>query len=329
MKNERTSSLGMANPVFPGVPRIESPAFALDALSDLTEEEKSVARRLNEEGYAVIDFPDPDVDARIERIKASLGPSFGIALDDPASDKTKGERRIQDAWKFNGDVRAIASNSAIIEMLTRLYGRRAFPFQTLNFPVGTQQDAHSDAVHFSSVPERFMCGVWLAMEDVDAEAGPLFYMPGSHSWPIVTNAMIGRRGFGSTTDSAQTPFAKAWDIMCEANSSKTETFLARKGQALIWLANLIHGGSPQTDVRRTRWSQVTHYFFDDCIYYTPAFSDEAVGRLDTRELVAINDGKPRPNVYLGERFCQPKDDRASKGGNKRLSHWLDRLRGRD
>jgi hypothetical protein len=69
---------------------------------------------------------------------------------------------------------------------------------------------------------------------------------------------------------------------------------------LIWCANLLHGGSRQNNPRLTRWSQVTHYYFDDCIYYTPAFSDEALGRLDLRNLVAISDGLARPNSYLGE-----------------------------
>lgn len=47
-----------------------------------------------------------------------------------------------------------------------------------------------------------MCGVWLAMEDIAEEAGPVFYVPGSHKWPILNNTMIGRRGFGSDLASA-------------------------------------------------------------------------------------------------------------------------------
>ena len=56
-------------------------------------------------------------------------------------------------------------NTGILSLFSTLYGRRAWPFQTLNFPVGTQQHYHSDSVHFSSVPERFMCGVWVDLED--------------------------------------------------------------------------------------------------------------------------------------------------------------------
>lgn len=308
----------MTHSIFPGVPRVESPLFAQDDLTDLSPAEQKVARDLHANGYAVIDFPDPEIDLRINRIRASLAPQFGIPFDDPDADKTRGERRVQDAWQFDDDVRAIASNPQLLDLLGKLYGRPAFPFQTLNFPVGTQQGMHSDSVHFSSLPERFMCGVWVAMEDVSAGAGPLFYYPGSHHWPIVTNAMIGRRGYGSELRSAQDPFTEAWKAMCEARNTSEELFLAKKGQALIWAANLLHGGSRQSDPTLTRWSQVTHYYFEDCIYYTPAFSDECTGQLALRNIVAINDGMKRPNRYLGEgleRLSAPAEK------NEATGHW--------
>jgi hypothetical protein len=288
--------------LLPGVPLVESPIFEaeLDHMG-LDEMERDVAIRLRRDGYAVIDFPDPEIDDRIARIRGRLSPELGIVDDgSPDSIKMGGKGRIQDAWKDDEDVRAIAANAKVTDLLSRLYGRRAFPFQTLNFPVGTQQHPHTDAVHFSSVPERFMCGVWLAMEDIDPGAGPLCYVPGSHTWPIISNTMIGRRGWGQGLDSAQDPYHDAWNAMVAAGNRPFEHFLARKGQALIWAANLLHGGSPQTDPTRTRWSQVTHYFFDDCVYYTPAFSDEPLGRLALRQIVSAADGAPKPNLYLGE-----------------------------
>lgn len=290
----------------PGLPLVESPLFpSLLPRMGLDAEEERIAHDLNRQGFAVFDFPDEDLSARIERIQQSLGPLYQIDLADPAADKTAGLRRIQDAWQQNEDVRAIAANPKVIDLLGKLYGRTAFPFQTLNFPVGTQQDVHSDAVHFSSLPERFMCGVWLAMEDISADAGPLFYYPGSHRWPIMSNAIIQRKGFGSDLQSAQDPYAPAWQALCEAQALEQQTFLARKGQALIWCANLLHGGSVQNDPRLTRWSQVTHYYFDDCIYYTPAFSDESIGQLQLRNIQAISDGIKRPNIYMGEEVKIP------------------------
>ncbi|GLV23540.1 hypothetical protein TomMM35A_33780 [Sphingobium sp. TomMM35A] len=287
--------------LFPGMPLIESPIFPqLKADWGLSPEEERIADDLHEKGFAIFDFPDSNLDGRIDRIRHHLGPRYGIDFDTAGSDKTVGERRIQDAWQYDEDVRAIAANSAVINLLSKLYGRNAFPFQTLNFPVGTQQAAHSDSVHFSSLPERFMCGVWLALEDIGPDSGPLFYYPGSHRWPIMTNVLIGRRGHGSDLISAQDPYALAWRALCNAHGAREEIFLARKGQALIWCANLLHGGSSQNNPTLTRWSQVTHYYFDDCIYYTPAFSDEALGKLDLRNLVSISDGERRSNQYLGE-----------------------------
>jgi ectoine hydroxylase-related dioxygenase (phytanoyl-CoA dioxygenase family) len=312
--------------IFPGLPLIESPLFpALKDSWGLSEEELRIATNLHEMGYAVLDFPDADIDARIDRIKAQLGPRYGIDFADPDSDKTVGKRRVQDAWQYDEDVRAIAANEAIIDLLSKLYGRGAFPFQTLNFPVGTQQDAHSDAVHFSSLPERFMCGVWLAMEDVSADAGPLCYYPDSHRWPIMTNALIGRRGHGSSLASAQDPYGSAWRALCDAHGAQEEVFLAKKGQALIWCANLLHGGSRQNDPTLTRWSQVTHYYFEDCIYYTPAFSDEAVGTLDMRTIRAISDGVVRPNVYLRQEVkahASLYQAMLRRAGRWRMRKWL-------
>lgn len=287
--------------LLPGVPLVESPLFPtlVDTL-DWSDREKEIARSLNERGYAVIDFPDPDVLERIDRIKARLTSGFGVDLDAEGSNKTPGALRVQDAWQTDPDVKAIAANPGITALLGRLYGREAFAFQTLNFPVGTEQHPHTDSVHFSSQPERFMCGVWLAFEDTHPDAGPLVYYPGSHKWPIMTNAMIGRRGWHSTAPSAQTPFEPVWRAMVEASGIQSETFIARKGQALIWAANLLHGGSVQNDPTRTRWSQVTHYYFKDCIYYTPAFSDEPLGRLDLRRITNIATGAVEPNTLLGE-----------------------------
>lgn len=294
--------MSLSTDVFPGVPLIESPLF-MASINDLglTEAERAIAIQLHDRGYALIDFPDLEVDQRIDRIRRHLAPKFGIDFDDPSAVKSHPagrDLRIQDAWKFDEDVRKIAANEHILNLLSKLYGRRAFPFQTLSFPVGTQQALHSDSIHFSSIPERFMCGVWLAFEDVTPEAGPLVYLPGSHKWPIVSNAMIGRSGSIDRGGSAQDPFEGAWQALADASGVQREHFLPKKGQALIWAANLLHGGAPQIDPTLTRWSQVTHYYFQNCVYYTPAFSDEPFGQLDLRTIMNIATGAIEPNLMF-------------------------------
>lgn len=286
-------SASQTNPL-PGVPLVESPFF--DQLFPPATTEPGLlatARQLHEEGFAVIEFPDAALAERAARIAEALGRRF-----DWQAWRGQGRgARLQDAWRELDDVRALATNGAVIELLSRLYGRRAWPFQTLNFPVGSQQPYHSDAVHFSSVPERFMCGVWVALEDVDADNGPLVYYPGSHRWPVLSLDQLGHREvLGRPT---QLAFQQAWEALVARHGLRPRRFHARRGQALIWAANLLHGGEAHRDRARSRWSQVTHYYFDDCLYYTPMGSLPLAGQVRFRTPRDIASGAPRPGSLNG------------------------------
>ena len=146
-----------------------------------------------------------------------------------------------------------------------------------------------------------MCGVWLAFEDIGPEQGPLVYYPGSHKWPIYTRQHIGER---YTLDGGrhQSVFEPLWERLVEVSGIEPIRFHARKGQALIWAANLLHGGDYHRDRNLTRWSQVTHYYFDDCVYYTPLASNEPEGDLFRRDPVDIQTALGRPSSYLGKKI---------------------------
>jgi hypothetical protein len=300
------AAVSISERLLPGVPVVESMLFdaSIDDL-DLTPAEREIAVQLHENGFAILDFPDAGLDARCERIRADLEPRFDLKRWRKKWDRENAGPRLQDAWSFNDDVRAIACNEQVMSLLSRIYGRRAFPFQTLNFPVGTQQPFHSDSVHFSSTPERFMCGVWLALEDIDPASGPLIYYPGSHRWPILYNDMLGLRVGDARPARAQTAYEEIWTAMVEASGVQPQTFCPRKGQALIWAANLLHGGSRQASADHSRWSQVTHYYFADCAYYTPAFSDPMIGNLALRTITDISTGQIVPNVYVDQPMEAP------------------------
>lgn len=287
------------NPL-PGVPLVESPFFGEIFTSDRFDVETlRIATELHEKGYAVVDFPEPDFDALAADVRAQLHEQFAWEEWRTRGPKREISLRIQDAWKTVPSVRRIAANETVIELLSALYGRRARPFQTLCFPTGTQQHFHSDAVHFSSHPERFMCGVWVALEDIHEDAGPLYYYPGSHRWPIYTNEQLGRCAVEIGVGTTQTVFEPLWRKLVSVHGVDRERFLAKKGQALIWAANLLHGGEEQRDMERTRWSQVTHYFFDDCLYYTPMNSDPFYGSVDYRAPVDITTGEVMEHRYVG------------------------------
>ena len=290
-------------PRLPGVPTVESPFFATEVEKlDLNAHQRRIADDLHAKGYAIIRFPDEDFDARANRLIEALTPEFDIGNWQKAGWKKQEGLRAQDAWSRLEDVRAIAANPAIMRILTRIYGRKVFPFQTLNFPVGTQQKAHSDAVHFSSVPERFMVGVWVALEDIGPDQGPLEYYPGSHKWPMITNDMVDDH-FPADPEAAATDryreYIRYWNAMVRQHKVEPHYFHAKKGDALIWSSNLLHGGSAHKDPTKTRWSQVTHYYFEGCTYYVPRMSDTTVGRIHLKKPVNVATGKPVSHEYLG------------------------------
>ncbi|MEX2468657.1 MAG: phytanoyl-CoA dioxygenase family protein [Pseudohongiellaceae bacterium] len=213
----------------------------------------------NERGILQVDFGFSE--ALLDRIRHKIWHHY-----DPAF--RRGElstTRVQDGWKLVDEVRQLATDSRVTTALAQLLGRKALPFQTLNFPVGTSQLAHSDTVHFSTIPAGYMAGVWVALEDIDEDNGPLAYYPGSHKLPYYgMHDLELEPGYENYRHYEQ----RIQDLIDE-HSLQVEYGVVPKGTAIIWHANVLHGGAPQKDKGRSRHSQVTHYYFEGCRYYTP------------------------------------------------------------
>jgi hypothetical protein len=64
-------------------------------------------------------------------------------------------------------------------------------------------------------------------------------------------------------------FESVWQQEVIEHQFVKQQFLPRRGELLIWHANLLHGGEPVQDRYSRRWSQVVHYFFANCLYTTP------------------------------------------------------------
>jgi len=248
---------------------------------NLTEKQKKWALKLREDGYFVIDEPVMD-EATIDEAVRVLKGQYGE------------ESRVQDGWIKAPAVKRIALSKIVVDTLRAIYQRRPVPFQTLNFEVGTEQLAHSDTLHFSSLPFGFMCGVWVALEDADLNNGPLFYYRGSHKLPVFHMQDLGLQPIAKD-------YKKYEEIIGELlkkHNFVREQGTIKKGQAIVWAANLFHGGSPVLDSSRTRHSQVTHYYFDGAIYYTPMFSDPLKGQFMIRHLRDIGTMRFRPELKL-------------------------------
>jgi hypothetical protein len=208
--------------------------------------------------------------------------------------ETNTSGRVQDIWRSVPAVKRIATEAVILSVLQVLYQKPPLPFQTLNFERGTEQRAHSDTIHFNTMPFGFMCGVWVALEDIDLNNGPLRYFPGSQRLPVLHMDDLGLEPKVSEYQKYEDYIEK----MLAERGYQSQPALLKRGQALIWSSNIFHGGSPVLDRNRTRLSQVTHYYFPGCIYYTPLLSSpkrqlwtlRQVEDIRTQELVPAYQG---------------------------------------
>ena len=109
-----------------------------------------------------------------------------------AGPRTAHSCRVQDAWWVSEAVKALACDPRILELLQFLYQRAPIPFQTRASPSGASRRRTRTRSGFDSIPSMFMCGVWVALQDVGPDDGPVFYHPGSHKLPVVRMEQLGR-----------------------------------------------------------------------------------------------------------------------------------------
>jgi hypothetical protein len=281
------------------LPWIESPFFA-DELqkANLDAESERMIRQYAEQGFLIF---DPQIDEAV--IDAAREQAMPLYAQSPTP------TRLQDGWRTVAPIQQIAAAPRVLELLRLMYRREPIPFQTLNFSVGTQQKTHSDSIHFNSIPQRFMCGVWVALEDVRDDNGPLHYYPASHKLPFYDLIDMGLKG--TIAKSVEETYGKIYkhyedfiQAMIAAQGLQKAVLNMKKGQAILWAANLLHGGEPIKTADSTRHSQVTHYYFDDCIYYTPLLSDSAPDKLYIRQITNIATGQHVANKYFSEALTQ-------------------------
>lgn len=268
------------------IPWIESPFFYnILNQSDLSEEQKTNCTFYHENGYLIVDLQLDD--SVIKKVVSDMY----TALED---EKTKyhadhfqytESKRIFEHWRKSDAIAQLTMHPNIINTLRYLYDEEPFPFSTINFIKGSNQPLHSDTIHFHTVPHLWMVGVWIAFEDVDESNGSLRIIPGSHKWPVYEYHNLNLPHPDDIPDGEAANYRVYEDFLVElikVHKASEKIVTLKKGQALIWAANMLHGGcnvKNVTDFTKTRLTQANHYFFKGCSkHYHPMFSRPLEGK---------------------------------------------------
>ena len=189
-------------------------------------------------------------------------------LQDQSIDFNYTGRKVMESFRVSPMANALFRNQQLLKILSFAMGKQVIPFQTINFIRGSEQRAHSDSIHMTTEPLGYLIAAWIALEDIGPDQGPLAYYPGSHRMPFVstTDYSSGNRKWTIGKESNKR-YEDKIEEMVKANDLKPEVFLAKKGDVLIWHANLLHGGQAITRPDATRKSMVAHYFCEEVICY--------------------------------------------------------------
>lgn len=178
-----------------------------------------------------------------------------------------GGTKIMFSFRISDIVKNIGEDSQLKSILELLMNREVDLFQSINFIPPSRQRTHSDSIHMSTYPYGGMIAVWIALEDVTVDQGPLHYYPGSQKLPYVMNKDYNNQGNALTLGTrTYKDYEDHIGKMIEEKQLKKKVFLANKGDLLIWHANLLHGGEP-AEPNVTRKSLVFHYYAKDVICY--------------------------------------------------------------
>ena len=153
--------------------------------------------------------------------------------------------RIPDLHSHSAHALDLYLHPTLFRMVELIYDQPAISFQSLYFEYGSQQALHRDPMYVVTDPPSHLLASWVALEDISPDSGPLAYVPTSHRLPwfefdarhggVRAEGPGGEAGSSSRNGSARRIRDRGLDV---------KAFTCRRGDAFIWHAGLLHGGTP-------------------------------------------------------------------------------------
>ena len=241
-------------------------------MGELSEEMCLKIFKFARDGYLVIKQAVPS--KLIDRLNAELdkmwvSPPPGLLIETfepdgimrympPNIEYRSGTTKLLDLYAFSSLAREAASPPPVMEFLSAIFEDKPKAFQGLNFWNGSQQAIHKDTayVKIDSNPMH-LAATWLALEDIHAGTGELEYFIGSHRAPDYLFG--GTSKWMESSHSEHDNFLESLHVDAKSYDHVKGSFLAEKGDVLIWHADLAHGGAQIKRPDLTRRSMVHHF----------------------------------------------------------------------
>jgi hypothetical protein len=189
---------------------------------------------------------------------------------EPAAANDPYPGRFLNPHKKTGAFCQILKQPDLLRWIRVLMEREPKPLQTIMAHKGSQQGVHSDSIHMTTYPLGYLSAAWIAFEDIHPDSGPLVYYRGSHKLPYVFSKDVGlsvsefqQHGYASYHAKYEPHIRE----LIQTHALEPHYFHAKKGDVLIWHANLLHGGSARNNISLSRRSLVCHFFVKGSFVY--------------------------------------------------------------
>lgn len=235
-------------------------------------ERSEIYDHYHKQGYVVIKnaIPSEKIDAFIDSYKSIRKHPFFIYYSQskkvcmrPALNKfsyitesMQNASRLAFFRNFSKTFQACIYDKNVSEALTILKREEKYvSWQDMFFDQSTGTIEHQDSWYLDTEPPGNLVGVWYALEDIHAESGPFFVVPGSHKI-----GLIDRNEFPEHNDFVCVVREKIAEL-----SLKRRAMILDKSDILLWHPFLIHGAFNCINELLSRKSFTSHFYPLSCV----------------------------------------------------------------
>ncbi|MEJ2076459.1 MAG: phytanoyl-CoA dioxygenase family protein [Acidobacteriota bacterium] len=217
----------------------------------LSSDEARRLRHFFEKGYLHLRLSEPaalferllaDVDGFWKSRPSDIAYRF---VGDPTSLADASERRERMApcvlLNLHGHseaARGLYLHPEIFSWVELIFDRKALAFESSFTEFGRSEAPYRDGVYIETSPASHLLTAWIALEDIEMEAGPLYVVSGSHRLPLF-EFEPGRFRIRDGED--HLPARRFVAAGADRQGLPEEDLTLRRGEVVIWHPALVHG----------------------------------------------------------------------------------------
>ena len=170
----------------------------------------------------------------------------------------EGRTKLMDLYAFSNAARRAIAAPALLGFLAAIFEDTPKVFQSLTLWNGSPQPMHKDSAYVKIEPNPLaMAATWLALEDVRPGTGEPEYYIGSQRAPDYMFGGMSKWLEGYPTEHQR--FLESLHEDAEKYGQTRGSFLAKKGDVLVWHPDLAHCDAKVTRQGASRRSMLTHF----------------------------------------------------------------------